>query len=73
VRSDQSTLCNARAGWKKGWLTFAVDVLNVFDVEDHDVDYYYSSQLSGEASPVDDIHFHPVEPRTVRASVTARF
>ena len=30
-------------------------------------------QLPGEAAPLEDIHFHPVEPRTVRLTVTANF
>lgn len=32
-----------------------------------------SVQLPGEEAPVEDIHFHPVEPRTVRLTLTASF
>ncbi len=74
VRSKQSTICNLQIGYKTNKsFALTLDVLNVFDTEDHDIDYYYASQLSGEVSPVDDVHFHPVEPRTVRFSVAARF
>jgi hypothetical protein len=33
----------------------------------------YESQLPGEAQPVDDIHFHPVEPRIFRLALRATF
>jgi hypothetical protein len=29
--------------------------------------------LPGESAPVEDVHFHPVEPRTLRLALTARF
>jgi hypothetical protein len=36
-----------------------------------DVTYFYASRLPGEpAAAVDDRHFHPAEPRTVRLSLT---
>jgi len=38
-----------------------------------DIDYYYESQLPGEAAPVADIHTHPGEMRTLRAGVAWRF
>jgi hypothetical protein len=31
------------------------------------------SQLRGEAAPVNDIHFHPVEPRSLRLTPSANF
>ncbi|KPK32778.1 MAG: TonB-denpendent receptor [Betaproteobacteria bacterium SG8_40] len=74
VRSASTTLVNARAGYRfnKTWKTY-LDVFNLFDREDSSIDYYYDSQLPGEAGPVSDIHFHPVEPRSFRLSVTANF
>jgi hypothetical protein len=49
-------------------------VFNLFDREVSDIDYFYASRLPGEpADGVEDRHFHPVEPRTVRASVTYNF
>jgi len=74
VRSSPSTLVNLRGGYVfNRHLRLALDVFNVFDREVSDIDYFYESQLRGEAAPVEDIHFHPAEPRTVRASVIARF
>ncbi|MBV9080723.1 MAG: TonB-dependent receptor, partial [Elusimicrobia bacterium] len=75
VRSNASTLCNLQVGYAtKRSLSFSLDVLNVFNSPDHDIDYYYASRLAGEpAGGVNDIHFHPAEPRAVRAYVTERF
>jgi hypothetical protein len=51
----------------------SVELLNAFDRRANDITYFYESQLRGEAAPVEDIHFHPVEPRTLRASVAVQF
>jgi len=74
VRSDSTLLVNVEAGYRfNDRLSAFVTVFNLFDAEDNDITYYYESQLPGEAAPVEDIHFHPVEPRTLRATVTVRF
>jgi outer membrane receptor protein involved in Fe transport len=71
VRSASSTLVNARLGYRFGKRAeVALDVLNLLDRKVDDIEYFYESQLAGEAAPVADRHFHPAEPRTVR--VTAR-
>jgi len=74
VRSESTQLTNLRVGYKlsKMWRAH-LDVYNLFDREDDDITYFYESQLQGEAGPVEDIHFHPVEPRTLRFTVTASF
>ena len=52
----------------------ALDVFNLFDRKASDIDYYYASRLKGEpAGGVDDVHSHPVEPRSLRLTVTANF
>jgi hypothetical protein len=48
-------------------------VFNLFDREASDIEYFYESQLAGEPGPVEDIHFHPVEPRNLRVTLTGRF
>jgi hypothetical protein len=48
-------------------------VFNLFDREDSDIEYFYESQLQTEGAPVQDIHFHPVEPRTFRLTLTGYF
>jgi outer membrane receptor protein involved in Fe transport len=74
VRSQATQITNLRVGYKidPKWRVH-LDVFNLFDRKDSDIDYFYASQLRGEAAPVDDIHFHPVEPRTFRATLIAYF
>jgi len=51
-----------------------LDVLNLCNSKDHDIDYFYASRLPGEpAEGVADVHFHPIEPRTVRFYLTYKF
>jgi len=46
----------------------------VLDADDDDITYWYASRLPGEpAAGVEDRHFHPLEPRTVRAYLRFRF
>jgi hypothetical protein len=74
VRAPSSLSFNARLGWRaKNWEA-SVDVLNVLDRDNYDIAYFYASRLRGEAATgVEDLHFHPAEPRTLRFSVTRRF
>ena len=49
----------------------ALDVFNLFDSNDDDIAYFYASRLEGEPlAGVEDVHFHPLEPRSARFSVT---
>ena len=74
VRSSSSTLVNLRGGYAlTPRIKLALDVFNVFDRAVSDIDYFYESQLQGEAAAVEDIHFHPAEPRSVRASLSVKF
>ena len=74
VRSHCSTLTNLRISRKLGSnAELTLDVFNLFDREVNDIQYYYESQLPGEAASVNDRHVHPVEPRTARLSLLVRF
>jgi outer membrane receptor for Fe3+-dicitrate len=74
VRSSSTTLVNLDVGYHiTRAITASVTLLNVFDKKANDITYYYQSQLRGETEPVNDIHFHPVEPRALRATLAARF
>jgi len=74
VKSDSTTLANLRLGYRADRrTTLALDVFNLFDRKASDIDYWYESQLSGEAAPVNDHHFHPAEPRSFRLTLTQRF
>ena len=74
VRSSETILLNAQAGYRfnPDW-ALTVDVFNVLDRQDDDITSLYESQLAGEAAPVNDRHFHPVEPVSFRVAVTGRF
>jgi TonB dependent receptor/TonB-dependent Receptor Plug Domain len=70
LRAASTTLVNAEAGFRlpRG-LRLQATLLNALDSRDADIQYAYSSRLSGEAvSGVFDVHFHPVERRQLRAS-----
>src|SRR5262245_164493 len=74
VRSKATTLVNLEAGYKYKNFLAQFDILNLFNSKDHDIDYFYASRLPGEPPEgVNDIHFHPVEPRTVRFYLTYKF
>jgi hypothetical protein len=74
-RSKATTLAYLRVGYKLTPNTrLALDVFNLFDRKASDIDYFYASRLRGEpAAGVDDIHFHPVEPRRFRLTLTSTF
>ena len=74
IESNSSLVFNYRAGFDVSEnLRISIDVLNLFDSNDDDITYYYGSKLEGEAAGIEDIHFHPIEPRTVRTSITYRW
>ena len=74
VRSQSTTLVNFNIGYHlTRSLTGSLMLLNAFDEKANDITYFYPSQLPQESAPADDLHFHPVEPRQIRASLAARF
>ena len=47
-----------------------VEILNLTNGKGDDIAYFYASRLPGEpAGGVDDVHFHPVEPRALRVGL----
>jgi hypothetical protein len=67
VRSPTSTLTNLLYRHDFARVSLFAEVLNVFDRDDNDITYFYASRLPGEpVEGVDDIHFHPMEPRAFR-------
>jgi outer membrane receptor protein involved in Fe transport len=74
VRSDSATLLNLEGGFRFSdrWRA-SITLLNALDTKANDITYFYESRLPGEAAPVADLHFHPVEPRTWRAGVRYTF
>lgn len=74
VYSSSTTVVNVRAGYRWRQWQLSADVLNLFDSRSHDIDYFYASRLPGEPlGGVEDVHFHPLEPRTLRLYASYRF
>jgi hypothetical protein len=74
VRSFSSLTTNLRVGYKLARSAeLSLDVFNLADRKVNDIQYYYESQLPGEAAPVADRHVHPAEPRTLRLSLRVGF
>ena len=58
---------------KKGDWKYGLSVLNLFNSDDQDIAYYYESRISNSVNSREDIHSHPIEPRTVRLSMRYSF
>jgi len=72
--ADGSTMVNVRSAYQfSPQLSVKIDVLNLFNSDDHDVEYFYESQLPGESAPVADRHYHVFEPRTLRVYLTYNY
>ena len=73
ARSRSSTTLSGDVGYSLGrWGLIAVEGFNLLDAKASDIDYFYTSRLRGEpATGVDDIHTHPVAPRTLRLRLSA--
>jgi len=74
LRSNSTFLVSGRVGYKfEKRLRLQLDAFNLLNRRASQIDYAYTSQLKTEAAPVNDIHFHPTEPRSVRLSATISF
>ena len=74
VRSHASTTLNGRIGyrWSKD-LRLELEAFNLTNARDSAIDYYYASQLRGEAEAREDVHFHPIESRSFRVTLIKNF
>ncbi len=75
VHSLSSLIFNARAGYRfDNGLKLQLDVLNLFDAQTNQIEYYYLSRLPGEPiGGVADRHIHPAEPRAIRLTLAGKF
>jgi len=75
VRSAGYREVNLNLGYKLSpKVRVQVDVFNVFNSRQDAADYLYTDRLRGEpAEGVEDLHVHPLEPRSARVAVTATF
>ncbi|MBL0938620.1 MAG: TonB-dependent receptor [Gemmatimonadaceae bacterium] len=71
VRGVATTLLNASIGVPVRHARITASVLNLLGGRGRDVQYYYASRLRGEPQGgIEDVHFHPVEPRQLRIGVS---
>ena len=73
INYPSTTIVNMGLSYKTDRWTAGVDLFNLADSEHYDIAYWYSSRLLSEVSPVEDIHFHPVNPRSIRVGLEYRF
>ena len=74
ARSGSTTILNTSVGYQFSprWQA-TVEILNLLNSSDQDIAYYYESKVTPTAAASTQVHFHPVEPRQFRLSVTGRF
>ena len=70
-------LVNLRAAWtppsSNGWEIYG-ELLNAFDSQGNDIDYFYATRFPGEpADGVEDVNSRIVEPRQFRVGVKKTF
>jgi outer membrane receptor for Fe3+-dicitrate len=74
VRSRSTATVNGRVGYKFSTKTkIELEGFNLTNRKSSAIDYYYASQLRGEAAPVADVHFHPIESRSFRLTLSHLF
>ena len=70
VRGTSTSLVNVNTGYRFGRARVGIALMNVFNAPARDIQYFYASRLRGEpAGGVEDVHYHPVEPRHISVSV----
>lgn len=72
-RAASNLVLNAATQLEVSNWQLGLELLNLLDSNDHDIDYWYESQLATEGSPQEGLHYHPMEPRTVRVSAGLMF
>ena len=75
ARSQSTTVVSAQLGYRfLDRYRASFEVLNLLDSRRNDITYYYASRLPGEpAQGIEDYHFHPIEPRLFRLSLSTQF
>jgi len=75
IASQSTTIINSEIGFDfNQHLNINCAIFNLFNNQVSDIDYFYSSRLHGEPlDGVEDLHFHPSIPRTLRLSLNASF
>jgi hypothetical protein len=70
VRSQASLTLNGRVGYRVGnGMRVEVEGFNLTNRRDAAVSYFYASRMQGESVAHEDVHFHPIEPRSLRVTL----
>lgn len=69
VTATDATRVDLLLRWTRARFALRGELLNLLDARDSDIEYFYESRLEGETLGVEDIHFHPALPRTLRVSL----
>ncbi|MYN05521.1 TonB-dependent receptor [Pseudoduganella sp. DS3] len=74
VRSKASATLNGRLAYKlDARTTLELEGFNLANRKVSAIDYFYESRLRGEDAARADVHFHPIEARSFRASLSRAF
>ena len=75
VRSKATAPLSARIGYRfDDGLSVRLDGFNLLNEKASQIDYFYASRLPGEpAEGINDVHLHPIEPLSVRLTLTKQF
>ena len=73
VSHGETTVVNLGVAYQFADWEVGIDLINLFDAEDDDIAYFFESQLGNETNPVEDVHFHPVDPFSVRFNIKRTF
>lgn len=75
VQSNHTITLNGQVGYKISKnVRVLVQGFNLLNTQAHAIDYYYTSRLPGEpAAGINDLHFHPIESRSLRVNLIANF
>lgn len=78
IESQSTQAVNANMGFRmgNGW-SIGIEAINLLNNKDDDITYLYESRTLSERlaniDPVEDLHSHPMEPRTLRATIAYEF
>ncbi len=74
VRSRATSTLNGRLGYKiNNHMKIELEAFNLANRRDAAIEYFYESRLKGEAEASGDVHFHPVESRSFRVTLSSSF
>jgi hypothetical protein len=74
VRAPSSMTINGRLAYRlrKG-VQLELEGFNLANRREAAITYFYASRMQGEAAAREDLHFHPLEPRSARLSLTVNW